>query len=644
MYVMHSTLRLFKGIYIPGRHKNIDDEKYKAMLKITMPRGFIISSEILPHINDLEKLVYIIDKYYGLGNINNTFQSSWKKIQDSKMEDLVLEQITHYMTTYGKNMFINMNHDTNDNYIYIPYKDLNVPQLDIEGFKFTMISGYDEEELKEKIFKIISSGIALKDDTMNDLIEIMTFLDFGEKELELIKNKEMKSRMYLYLNLVPENNIEFLRLLIYKCTGKTLIIKDKETIEKIKSSSLPALELTRLFKQYNNKVGYEKLAEIFYRFKPLWLAFRQNDELKRIINSIRRWAIKFHKPMKEDYLNALTSELLKANSDIDIAKLLDELSKVNIFRKIRLAYALKYRSNINIDSILYKVRNGKSYAKEFIYKNNEQANLLYKPILHTIISDIEKIVKGKKIFIPKYMTYTLPATEKQFTGNIPSGSYVEIDKDMIFGVYWENIAKIDSIDLDLSMTSINDKYGWDRQYRSSDNNILFSGDMTDARDGATELFYIKNQSNENNLVMLNFYNIDYYGKDINVPYKIIVAQEKLKDLPRNYMIDPNNILVSANCEINCRQKMIGLALTDDKKSRFYFCETQIGNSITSNNNDYSEHARKYLFNFYGNSISLNEILVNAGAMLVDKAEDCDIDLSPEKLEKDTILNLLVGDK
>jgi hypothetical protein len=644
MHVMDSTLRLFKGIYIPDRHKNIDDEKYQAMLKITMPRGFIISSEILPHINDLEKLVYIIDKYYGLGNINNTFQSSWKKIQDSKMEDLVLEQITHYMTTYGKNMFINMNHDTNDNYIYIPYKDLNVPQLDIEGFKFTMISGYDEEELKEKIFKIISSGIALKDDTMNDLIEIMTFLDFGEKELELIKNKEMKSRMYLYLNLVPENNIEFLRLLIYKCTGKTLIIKNGETIEKIKSSSLPDLELTRLFKQYNNKVGYEKLAEIFYRFKPLWLAFRQNNELKMIINSIRRWAIKFHKPMKEDYLNALTSELLKTNSNIDITKLLDELSKVNIFRKIRLAYALKYRSNINIDSILYKVRNGKSYAKEFVYKNNEQANLLYKPVLHTIISDIEKIVKGKKIFIPKYMTYTLPATEKQFTGNIPSGSYVEIDKDMIFGVYWENIARIDSIDLDLSMTSINGKYGWDRQYRSSDNNILFSGDMTDARDGATELFYIKNQSNENNLVLLNFYNRDYYSKDINVPYKIIVAQEKLDNLPRNYMIDPNNILVSANCEINCKQKMIGLALTDDKKSRFYFCETQIGNSITSsNNNDYSEHARKYLFNFYGNSISLNEILVNAGAMLVD-AEDCDIDLSPEKLEKDTILKLLVGDK
>ena len=643
MHTIDSTLRLFKGIYIPGKHKNIDDEKYQAMLKITMPRGFIISSEILPHINDLEKLVGIIDKYYGLGNINNTFQSSWKKIQEANMEDLVLEQITHYMTTYGKNMFINMNYDTNDNYIYIPYKDLNVPQLDIEGFKFTMINGYTEEELKEKVLNIIGSGIALKEDTMKDLIDIMIELNLGDKELDLIKNKEIKCQMYLYLNIVPENNIEFLRLLIYKSTGKTLIIKNRETIEKIKYSPLPDLELTRLFKQYNNKVGYEKLAEIFYRFKPLWLAFRQNDELKRIINGIRRWATKFHKPMKDDYLNMLTAKLYKDNNKINIAKLLDELSKVNIFRKIRLAYALKYRSNANIDSILYKVRNGKSYAKEFVYKNNEQTNLLYKPVLHTIISDIEKIVKGKKIFIPKYMTYTLPATEKQFTGNIPSGSYVEIDKDMIFGVYWENIVRIDSIDLDLSMTSYDCKYGWDSQYRSEDNNILFSGDMTDARDGATELFYVKNQSNENNLVLLNFYNIGYYDKDVNVPYKIIVAQEKLNDLPKNYMIDPNNIVISTNCETNCKQKMIGLALTDDKKSRFYFCETQIGNSITSSNNYYSEYARKYLFNFYSNSISLNEILVNAGVILVDKAEDCDIDLSPEKLEKDTILNLLVGE-
>jgi hypothetical protein len=44
-----------------------------------------------------------------------------------------------------------------------------------------------------------------------------------------------------------------------------------------------------------------------------------------------------------------------------------------------------------------------------------------------------------------------------------------------------------------------------------------------------------------------------------------------------------------------------------------------------------------LLNFYSNSISLNEVLNNAGAVLVNKAEDCDIDLSPD-------LKLLVGER
>ena len=44
--------------------------------------------------------------------------------------------------------------------------------------------------------------------------------------------------------------------------------------------------------------------------------------------------------------------------------------------------------------------------------------------------------------------------------------------------------------------------------------------------------------------------------------------------------------------------------------------------------------------FFKNKISLNEVLDNAGAKLVKDVKKCDIDLSPENLEKDTILNLL----
>ncbi len=48
-----------------------------------------------------------------------------------------------------------------------------------------------------------------------------------------------------------------------------------------------------------------------------------------------------------------------------------------------------------------------------------------------------------------------------------------------------------------------------------------------------------------------------------------------------------------------------------------------------------------MVNFYSNSITLREVLEKAGAKIVNTPmSKCDIDLSVETLEKDTILNLL----
>ncbi|MBA7553678.1 hypothetical protein ES705_46274 [subsurface metagenome] len=101
-------------------------------------------------------------------------------------------------------------------------------------------------------------------------------------------------------------------------------------------------------------------------------------------------------------------------------------------------------------------------------------------VLDSITEDIGKNVKGKKIYIPDYINYSLPATEKQFTGNFPSGTYISIPQDMIVGIYWENV-KHNVVDLDLSLISPAGKFGWDSRYRSDEGNILFSGDITKGR-------------------------------------------------------------------------------------------------------------------------------------------------------------------
>jgi len=290
-------------------------------------------------------------------------------------------------------------------------------------------------------------------------------------------------------------------------------------------------------------------------------------------------------------------------------------------------------------SILYRIRNGKSFATETVEYNSKQksnAKEILNIVLDSITKDISKNVKGKKIYIPEYINYSLPSTEKQFTGNFPSGTYVTIPKDMIVGINWENV-KSHRIDLDLSVISPDGKIGWDAGYRTNSGDILFSGDMTEANKGATELFYIKKQTKKALILLVNYYNFD---KDIEVPFKIIAAKEKAEDFGMNYMVNPNNLVSVAESKIKEKQKILGLIVTTPSESRFYFAETSIGKSITSSNSDFVEHSRKYLFGFYENTINLKDILKKAGAKIVDDKSVADISLSPEELEKSTILELL----
>lgn len=622
---MEATIRLFKALPV----KTKEQRENKELFEKTIILGFAFSPEVIANYSNYDDLIDLVRKTIGLTaeEINSSFHKSWIKVRDADIIQLFIEQIYHYFTTYGKEAL-----GIKDDYVYIPKEELNIPEIDIDEIKIVIIKGYTKEELKEKLVKFLNSGIALNDKTKKDVIDISLFVGLADDEIVQIKNKEVRVVLYDYLNLIPSNPVEFLRFIIYKVTEKTLIIKNPDLIAEIKSKQ--NINIIKLFNDYEMQYGLNRLAEIFYRFKPLFLAFRTNIQLKKIINSIRRLAIKFHKPMAEDYLNTITSKI-KNGIEIDKNLLQEELEKVNIFRKIKLAYALKFRTK-NISSILYKIRNGKGYATEFSFNSNTESIL--ELVLDSITKDVSNNLKDKKIYIPDYIEYSLPATEKQFTGYFPSGTCVKMQNDMIFGINWYN-NKGNRIDLDLSVISADSKIGWDSQYRNDERTILFSGDMTGAsgKNGATELFYIARQVKTALILLVNYYN---FNPLIEVPFKILIAKEKPTDFEKNYMVNPNNILALSNSTINLKQKILGLIITNSEEQRFYFAETYIGRSITSSNNKFTEHSRNYLFGFYENTISLNEILEKSGAILTDK-KDCEIDLSPENLEKDTIINLLI---
>ena len=568
---MKQLIRLYKAVLVSSTNNINKHVLYNKIASITIPSGFLFSEVVINNTTEKEliKLIPIIEQELGLSAIqlNSTLHKSWKKVKTASLNQLVAEQIVHYISTYGfQELGI-----YDDSTIYIPHEKLNIPEL-TDKIKITLINGYTREQIKEKTLSLLNSGIALKEDTVKDVVHVTSYFDVSDTDIENIKNKEVKIALYDKLNKVPVNNVEFLRYVLYKSINKTLLIKNTQTIELLKASTF---DFESLFKQYNLVI----LSEIFNRFKPLFLAIKKHNDMNTYINELSRLSKTFHKPLPEDYLNTITAKI-KNNIPIDIDKLLNELKRNNTFRKIRLAYALKYRTKDN-KSILYKIRNGKSYATDFEFNNNKLTEKILNLVTQSIVTDISKNVKGKKIYIPKNITYTLPATEKQFTGDIPSGSYVQLKKDMIFGVHWENL-KDKVIDLDLSIINQNNKYGWDGSYRSEGRDILFSGDITSAPlpNGATELFYVQKQSNGQYIVMLNFYNM--YNESKDVPFKIIVAKkDKNNNFKKNYMVDPNSVVAITKSIINKQQKTLGLVVTTEKSTKFYFSEQYLGSGCTS---------------------------------------------------------------
>lgn len=635
---MESTLRLFKALPVT---RKVSDEvafaspAYQSISKGTMKNGFVFAPSVMLE-HDLDSMKFVND-IYGRNSeeLNSAFHKSWAKVRDASIEQMVVEQLWHYLTTYGAQSFGFFDEKN----IFIPAEQLDAPQLD-EGLRLVVIRGLTKDELRLELSTLLHSGVALSQQTVNDAVEVAKFVGFSEVDFHGIRNKEVRTALYDHLGIAPSNPEEFLRFVVFKATGKTLLIKSPELINELKNRDNSDVE--KFFANANK----ERLASIFYRYKPIFLALRTTPLLKRIVNRVRRLAVEHHKPMPEDYLNTVTAKISNGTT-LRLREFLDALDEANTFRKVRLAYALKFRLS-SPESVLYRVRNGKSWATDFEFNSDNDwvVTSALSLVLDSIAADLGSKVFGKKVFIPAGLKYALPATEKQFTGNLPSGTCIEVTDNMVVGVHWTNLpdngakdAWHRGIDLDLSLTNATGKIGWDGAYRDNQNGVLFSGDITNAPlpNGATEVFHVNASARGSWLLNLNYYN---YRPDTEVPFKIVVGQDSQRNIGRQYMIDPNKLVALSNSSIDVKQKTLGVIQADDNGTRFYFAESGFGSGISSRHTDATEHARKFLLGYYTDAIYLNDVLKMAGAEIVQSPDGADIDLSWESIDKTTIIDLL----
>lgn len=665
---MNATIRLFKAVPLTdwsGGIGRASDPYVSTINRETIPKGFVFSPDLIAAYRgrSIRDLIDAVDGLYGVDSqkLNQSFHKSFATVRDAPYRQLVIDQMTHYVSTYGAKSLGTFK----DENIYIPVEELDAPQVNAKSFPLVVIRSMTHAELRVALLELLASGVALSEQTIADVLDVAKLIRLSVEDVERIKNREAQVALYESLDMAPTSPVEFLRYVVYRAIGSTLLIKSKGAVAALKAAAEAAnkgegADLRILFQRYDEAVGVERLGEVFNRFKPLFLALRADNELRPVINRIRRAAETNHKPLAEDYLNGVTAAIIKSTTYLRLtgatkSKLADKMfnlhrlrtelanPSVNIFRKIRLAQALAVRAHTDIDSIVYKVRNGKSYVADFGPLTDDQRMRFreaFDVTMQSIANDLRPSLEGKAFFIPNGLVVGLPATEKQFSGNFPSGTYVYVPRgeNLVAGVYWEDVDGY-TVDLDLSVANAGGKIGWDGRYRQG-GGVQFSGDITAAPHGATEAYNFTHDHNGSWLMSLNYFN---FNDRIPVPYKLLIGTAAAASINGNYVIDPNRLVIETPMTLEVVQQSLGVIVADPKVGhRFYLSEIDTGGGISARYDNNAERARRFTAAANDAAPTLNDILLWAGALPVSSAEDADegFDFSPAALDKTRLLTLL----
>ncbi|PID85717.1 MAG: hypothetical protein CSB13_06585, partial [Chloroflexi bacterium] len=500
--------------------------------------------------------------------------------------------------------------------------------------------------------------VGLGSKTLSDLETVIQHLsdEIDPSTLAEIKNRELRAILEARYNLVPSDPEGFLRYAVKELTGETLLIKNRDLIQKIKWGDGELLDIIM-------EEAPHDLASIFYRFKPIFLAMKSISNDKRFYNRLRKQAKHMHKPVSAPYLTRVTQQMKEGN--LDLAELKGALGNASLAQKVRLLHALRFRLQAS-DSIVYQVRNGRGFATDFAWGVPKQDT---RRVLATVIADVADTLRprleGKTIRIPQGVHYAIPTSEKQFVGNVPAGSYLSTNGAVILGIHWLDL-EIESggyaqVDLDLSFRDANGKIGWDGTYRVGDR-ILFSGDLTKATrpEGAAELVWVSDDVYPPKTVSVNVFGVygsngfeldpDMYNPGAHSMYNPIEArfvmaqsQQKPDNFKGGYMIDPDEITYSTPLAITTRQINIGHLERFGEENRFYFTNTSLSCGRSARNTTILEKARDFYSTKLPNMMMLNDIIPLAGGAVVaeEPIEGECIDLSLQYLDKSTLLDLVM---
>ena len=498
-------------------------------------------------------------------NPNSTFYQHWNDVTSKTRWELFLDQVKHYASTYGTNF---------QGEAWLPERTSELPSFPYKELK--VLEPMLLPELETEIAKLAYSNIAMSADTLTCIIDIIEEINVS-LDIELIKNRELKLRM-IPMDYKFKNGQECLLWILWKWFNISMLVKNKETFDYIRpeSNMLPVLN--------KNK---EVLASVFYRNKDVFMQFKKCKELCHIVNVIRKLATKLHKPMKKSPWLML--------EEMDYSEREQLFLNAPIFKLVQMYNVLTNPTGY------YVIRNGKAFYKES--SEREISNVLKDHLLTAIVSKVPKV---ESVALPKGIELAMPISEKNFIGDIPLGSTIDCaEKNTMIGIYWRN--EWGAHDLDLHVQTImGSSIGWNASYRDN-NEIVFSGDMTDADPEAAEVMWFKNQPVDSIVSVLR------YSGNLKYAYDIFVAQESATDFKRNYMVDPRNIIYKARMNFENKSD-VTIGYFKDGKFMFHSCN--VGNGQVPN--DWRTKILNHLVEC--SYLTVREVLELADIKISDDAE------------------------
>ena len=606
---------------------------------------------------------------FGLKNSDwlNSLHTSWDKILDAPMEQLLFEQIVHYFSTYGLE---SLGKEANP---LFPLEKICVDLDSSANVKaLTVIRYVSEEEAANILAEYLARTAAPHKDMFEALVGMANEANIHPDN---IRSFELKVARYKEMGIVLNNGQDFLRYLIYELTGNSMLVKNAKTVNEIKRCCNENSVSYNAFKAAN----LVELSKCFYRFKPLFLAFRADKRCRPYINRIRKLAISNHQPMREETPQNLMNLMYEAYDKQDYTVVDNVIAGCSVRKAITImnfirteigrykkapvqigcstpvpASAVTEKGNAQGTIFpLYFIRNGKVFVRtsdDCVEQREETVRLLLLSDLNDRIrrhlqSKLRDKLADKVFYIPSEMHYAAPTSEKQFVGNIPYGSYIELPekKDLCIAVRWENVGTC-RVDLDLHMYSATRAFGWNAGYRSESRDILYSGDVTDAWDGAVEAYRYQPSTQEKFIVSIS----EYYGPG-KVDFKLFMTSRGFDHVNSQVrenvgVCDIEDALFSP-ISLVIEGGDMGLGLVD--KNRFFFFGGKMSQDRFPKRELYASFIESFA-NKLANMTDVREIINMAGGkvvsdsdkILVGDEKNAVIDLSASHLTSRSLMDIV----